>query len=168
MPGARTFDCTILVETAMRNQHSSSFLTIAAAAGLASMLAWGAAQAIEVKDLKGFEALFGRYAPGGDCARQPQIVVDAHGFTFELAGARETVTNPEFAASYGGNFYEGITQWFFPFRSAQGYPILLAFNDGEKPGVLSVSAHDEGWRGGPPLGPRNQALVKGSPYAKCP
>jgi hypothetical protein len=155
------------METNMRKQHSSSFSTIAAAAGLAAVLSYGAAQAIEVRDLKGFEALFGRYAPGGDCARQPQIVVEAAGFTFEVAGAREKVTNPEYAASYGGNFYQGITQWFLPFRSAQGYPILLAFNDGEKRGVLSISAQDEGWRGGPPLGPRNQALVEGSPYARC-
>lgn len=148
----------------MNTQHSYPFPTIAA--GLAVALSCSVTQAIEVKDLKGFEALFGRYAPGGDCARQPQIV-DAAGFTFEVAGTREKVANPEFAASYGGNFYEGITQWFFPFRSAQGYPILLAFNDGEKRGVLSVSGHDEGWRGGPPFSPRNEALVKGSPYAKC-
>lgn len=145
-----------------------SFAIIAVAAGLAAALICGVAQAVEVKDLKGFEPLFGRYAPAGDCTRQPQIVVDETGLTFEVAGAHEKVTNPEFAASFGGNFYEGITQWFLPFRSARGYPIVLAFNDAEKPGVLAVSGHDEGWKGGPPLGPRNKSLVEGSPYAKCP
>lgn len=131
-------------------------------------LFWGTAQAIEVKDLEGFEALYGRYAPGGDCSRQPQIVVDRAGFTFDVGGNADRVTHPEYAASYGGNFYQGITQWFLPFRSAQGFPILMSFNHQERPGVLNIEGHDEGWRGGPPLTPRNKALVDGSPYAKCP
>ena len=43
----------------------------------------------------------------------------------------------------------------------------MAFNADEKPGVLTVEPHDEGWKGGPPLSARHQALVKGSPYARC-
>lgn len=125
------------------------------------------AGAIEVDGLKDFEALFGRYAPAGDCSRQPQIVVEAAGFTFEVNGEKERATRVEFAASYGGNYYEGITQWFFPFKSANGWPVIMAFNAGEKPGVLTIEPNDEGWKGGPPLGARHQALVKGSPYGKC-
>jgi hypothetical protein len=125
------------------------------------------AGAVEVADLKGFEQLFGRYAPGGDCGREPRVVVDVTGFTFEVAGARDKATRPEYAASYGGQSYDGVAKWFFPFRNANGYPILLAFNDGEKPGVLGVTAHDEGWKGGPKLAARHQALVNGSPYTKC-
>lgn len=129
------------------------------------------ASAVEIKDMKGFEDLYGRYAPGGDCKRQPLIVVDAGGMTFEVAGTKARVTNPEFAASYFGgasDSYEGISKVFFPFRTRPDYyPIMMAFNVDEKKGVLAVSGHEEGWKGGPPLSPRNQALVSGSPYARC-
>lgn len=125
------------------------------------------AGSIEIDGLKDFEALYGRYAPAGDCSRQPQIVVESAGFTFEVDGAKERASRVEFAASYGGNYYEGITQWFFPFKNANGWPVIMAFNAGEKPGVLTIEPNDEGWKGGPPLGARHQALVKGSPYAKC-
>ena len=125
------------------------------------------AGAIEVEGLKDFAALHGSYAPGGDCTRSPRIVVDATGFTFEVNGQKEKATRVEYAASYGGNTYQGITQWFMPFRSANGWPLIMAFNAGESPGALTVDPHDEGWKGGPPLSARNAALVKGSPYAKC-
>jgi hypothetical protein len=55
----------------------------------------------------------------------------------------------------------------FPFRLADGYSILLAFNSDEMTGVLSIMGHDEGYSGGPRLSARNEALVKGSPYARC-
>ncbi len=147
---------TILAPLSMR--ISAAFVVLALG---------GTAQAIEVKNLEGFEALYGRYAPAGDCSRQPQIVVEREGFRFEVEGEIHKINNPEFAASYGGNFYQGITQWFMPFRSSQGFPILMSFNHEERTGVLNIEGHDEGWSGGPPLSPRNKALVEGSPYAVC-
>ena len=142
---------------------------------LASLLlacTWLQAGVVEINDMKGFEDLYGRYAPAGDCKRQPQLVVDAGGMTFEIAATRTRVTNPEFAASYFGGAsdnYEGISRVFFPFRnsSQDGYPMIMMFNADEKKGVLTIEAHDEGWKGGPPLTPRNKALVSGSPYSKC-
>lgn len=125
------------------------------------------AHAVEVSDLKGFEELFGRYAPAGDCSREPRIVVDAIGLGFEVAGRTEKVTNPEFAAAYGPADYSGISKWFFPFRSPGGYPILMVFNYDERPGVLAIEPQDEGFPGGPGLSPLNQALVGGSPYLRC-
>ena len=141
--------------------------TVAVVTGMAAWLAADVAGAVEISDMKGFEALFGRYAPGGDCAREPRVVVDASGIVVELKGATEKATRLEYAASFGGPEYEGITEWFMPFKSANGWPVIMAFNAGEKPGALTVDAHDEGWQGGPPLSARNAALVKGSPYAKC-
>ncbi len=123
--------------------------------------------AVELQDLKGFEAIFGRYAPAGDCKQYPQILVDAIGLTFEVGGKSETVTNSEYAASYGGHDYDGSTIWMFPFRLADDYSILMAFNSDEITGALSITGHDEGYAGGPKLSPRNEALVKGSPYARC-
>ena len=150
------------IHASLRRAGAMSLATIILAGPM-----WGTATAVEVQDLKGFEPLFGRYAPAGDCGRQPQIVVDVDGFAFEVGGASERGDRPEFAASYGGNFYQGISQWFFPYRNAAGFPILLTFNHGETPGVLAVEGHDAGWPGGPPLSARDQVLVDGSPYAKC-
>ncbi len=127
----------------------------------------GTATAIEVTNLAGLEDIFGRYAPGGDCKRQPQILVELSGLTFELPGTTEKVTNPEYAVSYGANDYNGISKWIFPFRIADGYAILMTFNANEQKGALLIDPQDEGWAGGPPLSPRNKALVAGSPYARC-
>ena len=135
--------------------------------GMGFMFLAGAAQAVEVHDLKGFEDLFGRYAPGGDCERQPQVIVDVTGFTFEIGGKLEKVTNPEYAASYAAHDYTGIAKWFFPYRKGDGYPILMTFSGDEKKGTLAIDPNDEGYQGGPALSPGNAALVKGSPYARC-
>ncbi len=125
------------------------------------------ARAVEVSDLKGFEELFGRYAPAGDCSRDPRIVVDATGIEFEVEGRAEKVTNLEFAAAYGPADYAGISKWFFPFRAPNGYPILMVFNYDEQAGALAIEPQDEGYPGGPRLSPLNQALVGGSPYRRC-
>lgn len=123
--------------------------------------------AIEVNNLEAFKAIFGRYAPSGDCKKQPQIVVDNTGFTFEVNGKSEQATHPEYAASYGGNFYEGISLWFFPYYDPnKDRPLLLTFNAVEKQGVLSVDT-EFNYPGGPKLEAKYQALVDGSPYKAC-
>ena len=137
---------------------------VSATAGLAT----GAATAAEVSDLKGWDALFGRYAPGGDCAREPRVVVDATGIAVEFKDATEKSTKLEHAISYGGPDYRGKSQWFFPFSSPNGWPVMVTFNAEEKEGVLTVEPHDEGYAGGPQLSARHQALVAASPYTKCP
>lgn len=134
---------------------------------LVAVLAAGTASAVEVTSLEGLEDIFGRYAPRGDCARRPLIVVELAGLTFEVPGRTIRVTNPEYAASYGPADYQGISRWIFPFRIPDGYPILMTFNANEQKGALLIEAQDEGWQGGPPLTPLNKALVEGSPYARC-
>ena len=125
------------------------------------------AHAVEITGMKDFPLLHGRYAPTGDCRRQPRILVDAEGMAFEIEGRGERVSRMEYAASYGGNFYEGNSQWFFPFGREGHHPVLMTFNADEKPGVLTVAPHDEGYPGGPALNPRHRALVAGSPYLRC-
>jgi hypothetical protein len=141
----------------------ASFATV----GLCASLLCSAAGAVEVSGMGDFKPLHGRYAPGGDCTRQPRITVDEGGITFEVQGASEKVARLEHAASFAGPEYSGISQWFFPFTNANGYPVLMVFNADEKPGRLTIDANDEGWPGGPRLSTRNQALVKGSPYSRC-
>ena len=135
--------------------------------GLCATLLCTAAGAVEVSGMGDFAALHGRYAPGGDCTREPRITVEASGITFEVQGTAEKATRLEYAASFPGPAYSGISQWFFPFTSPNGYPVLMVFNADEKPGRLMIQPNDEGWPGGPKLSTRNQALVKGSPYARC-
>lgn len=127
------------------------------------------AMAVELQGLKGYqmETIYGRYAPGGDCKRQPQIVADATGLTFEVGGKTEKVTNPEQAMEFNGPDYQGSDIWIFPFRLKDGYSILMTFNPNSKKGALEIAPQDEGYPGGPKLSPRNQALVSGSPYARC-
>ncbi|MGB5473987.1 MAG: hypothetical protein WBQ78_10975 [Gammaproteobacteria bacterium] len=148
----------------MKHQLRIGFLY---AVALLVTIAPGVAGAIEVTSLAGLEDIFGRYAPGGDCSQQPQILVELGGLTFEVPGDTVTVTNPEYAASYGAHDYDGISKWIFPFRLKDGYAILMTFNANEQQGALLIDPQDEGWAGGPPLSPRNKALVDGSPYARC-
>ena len=143
---------------------SRVLLTMLSLAALGSSLS---AQAVELNGLKGLESIFGRYAPGGDCKRQPQVVVDVTGLTFEVGGKQEKVTNPEQALEYAGPDYDGPAVWLFPFRLGDGYSVMMAFNDDAQPGTLTITPHDEGYPGGPKLSPRNQALVSGSPYRRC-
>jgi len=149
----------------MKHRIRIGFLTV-----LVSTLDFMAAStvnAVEVTSLAGLEDIFGRYAPGGDCKRQPQVLVELSGLTFTVAGAPIKVTNPEYAAAYGPADYAGISKWIFPFRIPDGYSILMTFNANEKEGLLLIEAQDEGWQGGPPLSATNKALVGGSPYARC-
>ena len=50
----------------------------------------------------------------------------------------EQVTRLEYAASYGGNYYEGISLWFLPFGHSGSHPILMTFNAAEKEGELAI------------------------------
>ena len=140
-----------------------------AMAWLCALCAGTTAMAVELQGLKGYQldTIYGRYAPGGDCKRQPQVVADATGLTFEVGGKSEKVTNPEQAMDFNGPDYQGSDIWIFPFRLKDGYSILMTFNSGSKNGTLVIAPQDEGYPGGPKLSPRNQALVSGSPYARC-
>lgn len=124
------------------------------------------AGAIEVNKLEHMDGIYGRYAPAGDCKRQPQVVVELSGLTFHNGDAKHKVSRIEHAASYLGNSYEGIGIWLMPLYGAER-PIVMNFNADEKPGALTIDGFDRGWKGGPPLSARHQALVDASPYRRC-
>ncbi|MEL1263628.1 hypothetical protein [Pseudoxanthomonas putridarboris] len=145
----------------MKIQGRRAILALAAA-----MAPWGAAQAIEVENLDGFEEHFDRYAPGGDCSRQPQVVVGRDGFAFEGGPALPKATRPEYAASFMGNFYEGISLAFFPYP-AEPRPFLLRLNADEKKGVMKIEVYDFDYAGGPKLPDKYRPYIAGSPYLKC-
>jgi hypothetical protein len=124
------------------------------------------ASAITVTNLRNvhLDALFGRYAPGGDCKREPRITVDATGFTFTNGGRTVHPARFEHAVSYGPHDYAGISSWFFPFMKNDNDfgPVLMTFNANEKRGLLMIENERAG--AGNPL---YVALAKGSPYRKC-
>ena len=127
------------------------------------------AAAVDLADMKGFEPLFGRYGPQGNCAKYPQVVIDAAGFALDQGkGKVERANRPQYAASFFGQDYDGISQAFFPYWTDAGpNPLVLFVNDGEKRGKLVVAPHDLGWKGGPPMPARYQPWLRGSPYSKC-
>jgi len=133
----------------------------------ASTMAYKTALAVEVTDLTGLEDIYGRYAPAGDCGRRPQVLVEQGGITIDRTGKPERLPKVEYAAGYNAADYDGIMKVIFPYTNTNGYPVVMFFNWKEQPGALEIQGQDEGWQGGPPLGPDNLALVKGSPYARC-
>lgn len=142
--------------------------TLFPAAVLTGLLALcaGPTTAIEVDNLDGYEAHFGRYAPGGDCSKQPQVVIDRDGFAFDGGPALDKATRPVAVLSYMGNFYEGISLFFFPYP-VEPRPFLLALNAGEKPGVMTIQGYDHDYPGGPKLPDKYRPYIAGSPYLKC-
>lgn len=135
------------------------------------VLAWPAAAgagAVTLTGMSEFPALFGTYAPGGQCARHPQFTVDRAGMRFELPGGPRLADRPEYGASYFGDGYSGIAVWFAPWFQGRGQdPISVVFNADEKPGEVTIQAHDYDYRGGPRLPAQYRALVDGSPYRRC-
>jgi hypothetical protein len=143
-------------------------LTVVLALAGAASVAVPPVGAAPLADMKGFEPLYGRYGPKGDCSKYPQVVVDAAGFALDRGqGAIDRAPTLEHALSFFGPDYQGDAQAFFPFWTDAGpNPLLVLVND-DRPGSLVVSGHDYGWEGGPPMPARYRPWLQGSPYAKC-
>lgn len=149
--------------------HTRSFLAPLALAAATYLASAGPASAVKLEHLQDFPSLYGRYGPGGDCAKYPQVLIDATGFALDRGGGRvERAPAVEYSASFFGPTYEGMSGAFWPYWSdAGGNPILVITDHDEKPGALVVEPHDFGWPGGPPMPERFRDWLRGSPYAKC-
>ena len=137
-------------------------------AGLSMVLWLGAphAAALPLMHMGDFPALHGRYAPRGDCNRQPQVVVDAAGIAFTGGPPLPRADRPDHAAAFMGPAYTGIALAFFPYAD-EPRPFLLTFNADETPGRLTVQSEDFDYPGGPALPARYRPWIAASPYAKC-
>ncbi len=142
---------------------------VLAGVGIGACICIAPAGAATLPDMKGFESLYGRYGPKGDCAKYPHVLIDAAGFGLDHGMGRvERANRPEHAISFFGPEYQGIAQVFFPYWSDAGpNPFMLTVNHDEKRGWIVVEPHDLGWKGGPPMPARYQPWLQGSPYAKC-
>lgn len=146
------------------DRSSQCLLTAAAVALLLS----GQASALPINGLKGhgLETIYGSYAPRGNCAAEPRVTIDNKGFTFRANGRTVIASKVEYAVSYMGQSYEGITSVFFPFpRSDDDFgSLVMTVNDGEKRGVITFETNvGRGQR----ADPFHAALSAASPFTLC-
>lgn len=144
--------------------RSSQCLLIAAALTLLP----SQAGALTITGLKGhgLNAIYGSYAPRGNCAAEPRMTIDDKGFTFRANGRTLVASKVEYAVSYNGQSYEGIASVFFPFpRSDDDYgPVVMTVNEGEKRGVIGFESNlGRGQR----ADPFHAALTSASPFTLC-
>lgn len=138
------------------------------AAAMSGMLCASAALAVSLTGLKGqrLDNIYGSYAPRGNCAAEPRLTIDDSGFTFRALGRVQKRAQVEYAVSYMGPSYEGISAIFFPFPVDDNDfgPVLMTVNDGEKRGVIRFDADVAP---GKKLAPFHAALTAASPFLLC-
>lgn len=127
-----------------------------------------AASAVTLTSLKGqsLANIYGSYAPRGDCSRDVKLTINEGGFSFQALGRAVKSSRFEYAVSYMGPSYEGISSVFFPFPiSDENFgPVTMIVNDGEKPGVIRI---DVDLPRGQRSDPFHAALAAGSPLLPC-
>lgn len=105
------------------------------------------AQALSVNGLKdqGVDHIYGSYARNGDCSREPRVTINDAGMAFTSSGRTVQVTRLEYAVSFFGMSYQGISLAFFPFPKSNSDmgPVLLYANYDEVPGSLLIEANAE-------------------------
>ena len=118
----------------------SYLLGIAFLAGGFGPLFVSTAQALPLSSLKGqgLENIFGSYGPDGDCSKEPRVIIDENGITFRANGRAARQQRVEYAISFMGPNYDGITAVFFPFPISKDDfgRVIMFVNDNEKPGVI--------------------------------
>ena len=152
-----------MIHRSYRRLRSASLVIALTATTLGSIA--GAATLTDFKD-GGFDTAFGRYAPMGDCKRSPVVTLDASGMTFTVGGQTQRSAKFEFAASFFGPDYSGISFTFFPFPISDYEPghVLMYVNADEVEGKLAL---EENLGPGERLSPFEAALVKSSPLMRC-
>ena len=140
---------------------------LARASLLAALVSLPALAAEDPLPASVFAADFGRYGPGGDCSKGPRVEVAASGLVITVDGQAERLAKFDIAWTYSGPDYQGASHWLFPYGGGDTHPVLMTLSADETPGKMRVEAYDHGWKGGPPLSKRHQALVDGSPYRRC-
>lgn len=127
----------------LRARQARRFRLVLAGASLTA-LSLAVAHALPLSNLKGqgVDHIFGSYAPGGDCSQEPRVVIDQNGMLFRVKGREVKPQRVEYALTFMGPSYEGITAVFFPFPvSDSDYGRVMMFvNDDEKPGVIRFDA----------------------------
>ncbi len=116
----------------------------------------------------------GTYAPGADCTRQPRVVVGPMGVGVETpAGARGSLPIMVSYTFIGGARYSGIQVWALVKHGGKNRwgddntPVILTFNAGEKPGVLSAERENSGNERPVALDGPLSSVVQQSVFRRC-
>lgn len=133
-----------------------------------SALAVTAAHALPLSNLEGqgLDHIFGSYAPSGDCSKEPRVVIDQSGMLFRAKGREVTSHKVEYALSFMGPSYEGITAVFFPFPISNDDlgRVVMFVNDDERPGVIRFEAD---LPPGERADPFHAAFTSGGLFTRC-
>jgi len=133
-----------------------------------ALLSSTSAQALPLNSLKGqgLDHIYGSYAPGGNCAREPRLTIADNGITFRALGREVTQQRVEYAASFLGPSYEGIMAVFFPFPVSDSDfgRVLMFVNDEEKRGIIRFDADRAP---GQRADPFHTAFTGGGLFALC-
>ncbi|MCW2391845.1 hypothetical protein M2336_000229 [Sphingobium sp. B1D7B] len=137
-------------------------------AACALALQGSATQALTIAGLKGqgLDHIYGSYAPRGDCSEEPRVTIDDKGMTFRAHGRTVTPPRVEYAVSFMGPSYEGITAVFMPFpiSPSDSGRVYMYVNDDEKAGVIRFE--DNLMRGQRP-DPFHAAFTAGGLFMLC-
>jgi hypothetical protein len=108
------------------------------------------------------DELHGRYAPAGNCGREPRVVADASGILIEADGRISRVEPLDVCFSCaGGARYEGIEIWVGQ-KLGNEIVAVFRFNADEQPGALI--AMDQGYGR---VGAEIAAVIAASPLERC-
>lgn len=116
------------------------------------------------------EEIYGRYAPGGDCARQPRIEAGKAGVFIETAAGRSGPLPVMVCYSCaGGARYEGIQRWIYVKYGKDKWggdnmPVTFMFNAEERRGAVEI-AHDDTLK--TPLGAAMTEVVRARTMRQC-
>lgn len=112
---------------------------------------WGLCSSALAANLELPPDVYGTYAPGGDCAKQPRIIVNKAGIHLDTAAGRRgplpTMVSYTFV---GGARYNGIQVWALVKHGGKNRwgddntPVILTFNAGEKRGALTAERENPG------------------------
>jgi hypothetical protein len=93
--------------------------------------------------------VYGSYAPGGDCAKQPRITVDKAGVHLDTAAGKRGPLPMMVSFSFGGGAtYQGIQIWGLVKHGGKDQwgedtvPVLLTFNANEQRGALTAERNE--------------------------
>ncbi|MEF7613838.1 hypothetical protein V4F39_07940 [Aquincola sp. MAHUQ-54] len=95
--------------------------------------------------------VYGNYSPGGDCAKQPRIIVNKAGVHLDTAvGKRGPLPVMVSYTFVGGARYSGIQIWALVKHGGRNRwgddntPVILTFNADEKRGALTAELENPG------------------------
>jgi len=118
--------------------------------------------------------VYGRYAPGGDCMKQPRITVNEDGIHLDTAqGKRSPLPVMVSYTFVGGARYSGIQTWALVKHGGKNRwgddntPVILTFNAGEKPGLLSAERENPGNERPVALDGPLSSVVQQSVFRRC-